>query len=307
MTNQLLLPNLTWQALLDALLEMRTSGGAIITGNDLLFLVQLGFVNGDGMLSVTGRELCNLMHVRRDIVAADAITHGALASAPATQALLQSLEGLKDITVEQAKMALVFAGLTEQEVEARVTNFLMILNANGVLTYSRKNRSIRLLVSPKQSAAPSHIYIDRTRPYANDLWIREVLRECQGSIRWLDKYFQKEAFEWIWREANANSISSVEIISTVDDNGAAPLAIADYKRLKKELAPKGISVEWRVLQRNKAHDFHDRWIIDDQDLCYNVSSINSIKSGQRSELHRSTNHAEVRASFVEYWSKAQAI
>lgn len=307
MTNQLLLPKLTWQALLDALLEMRTSGEAVLTGNDLLFLVQLGFVNGDGALSVTGSELCNLIHIRRDTVAVDAITHDAVASAPATQALLQSLEGLKDITVEQAKMALVFAGLTEQEVEAGVTNFLMILNSNGVLTYSRKNRSIRLLVSPKQAAAASHIYVDRTRPYANELWIREVLRECQGSIKWLDKYFQKEAFEWIWREANANNISSVEIISTADDSGVDQLAIADYKRLKKELSSKGISVEWRALQRSKAHDFHDRWIIDDQDLCYNVPSINSIKSGQRSELHRSTNHAEVRASFAEYWSKAQAI
>jgi hypothetical protein len=307
MMNQLLLPKLTWQALLGELLEMRTSGEAAITGNDLLFLVQLGFVNGDGTLSVAGSDLCNLIHVRRDVVSVGVITHDAVASAPATQALLQSLAGLKDITVEQAKMALIFAGLTEQEVDAGLTNFLMILNTNGVLTYNRKNRSIRLLVSPKQAAAPSHIYVDCTRPYANDLWIREVLRECQGSIMWLDKYFQKEAFEWIWREANANSISRIEVISMVDENGVDPLAVADYKRLKKELEPKGITVGWRVLRRDKSHDFHDRWIIDDRDLCYNVPSINSIKSGQRSELHRSPNHAEVRAAFVEYWSKATAV
>jgi len=307
MTNQLLLPKLTWQALLDALLELRTGGEIAVTGNDLLFLVQLGFINADGTLTDAGSELCSLIHVRRDVAAADTVTHDAVASAPATQALLQSLTGLKNISVEQAKMALVFAGLTEHEVESGVTNFLMILNANQVLTYNRKNRSIRLLISPKQSAAPSHIYVDRTRPYANDLWIREVIRECRGSVRWLDKYFQKEAFEWIWREANANNISNVEIISTIDNIGPDTLTVADYKRLKKELAPKGIVVEWRVLERSKAHDFHDRWIIDNEDLCYNLPSINSIKSGQRSELHRSPNHAEVRASFVEYWSKASAV
>jgi hypothetical protein len=62
-----------------------------------------------------------------------------------------------------------------------------------------------------------------------------------------------------------------------------------------------------VLKRNEAHDFHDRWIIDEDEVCYNLPSINSIKSGQRSELHRSPNHAEVRASFVEYFAKAATV
>jgi len=293
--------------LLDALLKMRTIEGFTVTGNDLLFLTQLGFVEGDGSLSEAGRQLCDLIHVRKEADSVDSITHDAVASVPATQALLQSLMGLKDITVDQARMALVFAGLSEEEVDARLTNFLMVLNSNCVITYNRKNRSIRLLISPKQAAAPSHIYIDRTRPYSNDLWIREVLRECRGSIMWLDKYFQKEALEWIWREATADNIGRIEIVSTADDDGTDPLAVADYKRLKKELEAKGISVEWRVLKRSESHDFHDRWILDDVDLCYNLPSINSIKSGQRSELHRSPNHAEIRAIFTEYFAKARSV
>jgi hypothetical protein len=307
MTNQLLLPKLTWPALLASLLKMRTVEGFAVTGSDLLFLVQLGFVRGDGSLTEAGLGLCDLIHVRKDTESVSGIMHDAVTSVPAAQALLQSLAGLKDITVDQARMALIFAGLPEEEVDARLTNFLMILNSNGVITYNRKNRSVRLLVSPKQATAPSHIYIDRTRPYSNDLWIREVLRECDGSIMWLDKYFQKEAFEWIWREATADNIGRIEIVSTVDDGGADQLAVADYKRLKKELEAKGIHVEWRVLKRSESHDFHDRWILDDVDLCYNLPSINSIKSGQRSELHRSPNHAEIRAIFSEYFAKAKAV
>lgn len=292
---------------MDSLLKMRTVEGFAVTGSDLLFLVQLGFVRGNGSLTETGLELCDLIHVRKDMESVGSITHDAVTAVPAAQALLQSLAGLKDITVHQARMALIFAGLPEEEVDARLTNFLTILNSNGVITYNRKNRSVRLLVSPKHASAPSHIYVDRTRPYSNDLWIREVLRECSGSIMWLDKYFQKEAFEWIWREATADNISRIQIVSTVDDSGADQLAVADYKRLKKELEAKGVHVEWRVLKRSESHDFHDRWILDDTDLCYNLPSINSIKSGQRSELHRSPNHVEVQAMFAEYFAKAKAV
>lgn len=286
---------------------MRTQREGVATGNELLFLKQLGFVDGSGELSSAGLELCELLHVRHDAEAAEAITHDAMQSVPATQALLQALVGLKDITVDQARMALVFAGLPEAEVDARLTNFLTILNANKVITYNRKERTIRLLVSPKLTTAPSHVYIDRSRPYSNDLWIREILRECRGSIRWLDKYFQKEAFEWMWREASADNISRIQIVSTVDDDGIDALAVADYKRLKKELGAKGIVVEWKVLKRDESHDFHDRWILDDSNLCYNLPSINSIKSGQRSELHRSPNHAEIQANFVEYFARATAV
>ena len=306
MVNQLLLPKATWSGLTGALLKLRTSQDAKLANDDQIFLEQIGLMK-DGTLSDTGAELCNLIHVRHDNSTADTITHDALQIAPATQALLQALIGVKDVTVDQARMALLFAGLAEAEADARLTNFLTILNANRVIVYNRKARSIQLLVSPKQSTAPSHIYVDRTRPYSNDLWIREVLRECQGSIKWLDKYFQKEAFEWIWREASADKISRIQIISTVGDEEVDALALADYKRLKKELGLKGITLEWKVLKRNESHDFHDRWIIDDNDLCYNVPSINSIKSGQRSELHRSPNYAKIQISFDQYFATATSV
>jgi hypothetical protein len=276
--------------------------------DDIEFLKQLGYVTEGGTLSTEGLNICTLIMVRNDLEAVAEIYHRDLLRLPATQVLLQALWGLKDITVEQAKMALIYAGAAQEVVNKRMTTFLAILNNNQIVVYSRKNRSIKLLVSPQnQLSLPEHVYIDRTRPYSNDLWIREILRSCKGSIMWLDKYFQKEAFEWLLREATAENINSVRIISTVDTSGVDALALADYKRLKKELGQKGIEMDWRVLDRKNAHDFHDRWILDGVELCYNIPSIGSIKSGQRSELHSSPNYSHIKEIFEQYYSSAQPV
>lgn len=311
MTNQIILPKSSWLALKAHLLRLRTRQEASIVDkankDDLLFLDQLGLMNAAGQLTSQGQDFCNLTYVRGDPEAADHMVRDAVIDLPATQVLLQSLSGLKNVSTNQARMALVFAGLTEQEVDHKLVNFLTILNAHKIINYDRKNRVLRVLISPKQATAPTHVYVDRSRPYSNDAWIREILRECRGSIMWLDKYFQKEAFEWIWREADADHVDKILIVSVIDVNGIDRVTMDDYKRLKKELQTKGIKLEWRVLEKATSHDFHDRWLLDDASLCYNLPSINSIKSGQRSELHRSPNQSVVKASFVTYFDTAKPV
>jgi hypothetical protein len=275
---------------------------------DLAFLQQLGYITDNGSLTTEGLTICTLVLVRNDGEAVAQVNHRDLLLLPTTQALLQALWGLKDITVEQAKMALVFAGAAQADVNTRATNFLDILNTNNIVVYNRKNRSIKLLVSPVSTpSAPPHIFIDRSRPYSNDLWIREILRECRGTIMWLDKYFQKEAFEWLCREANAENIANIHIVSVADSDAVDSLTLNDYKKLKKELEPKGISLEWKVLKRSESHDFHDRWVLDDGEVCYNLPSVGSIRSGQKSELHRSPNHKQIKQNFESYFSAARAV
>lgn len=308
MNNQLLLPKSNWRSLLDALVQLKLGTGQPARAEDRAFLQQLGYVAEDGSLTPEGIVICTLALVRNDSEAVAQINHRDLLLVPATQALLQALSGLKDITVDQAKMALVFAGAAQADVDARIINFLDVLNSNIIIVYNRKNRSVKLLVSPKDApAAPPHVYIDRSRPYSNDLWIRQILRECRGTIMWLDKYFQKEAFEWLWREANAENINSIKIVSVAEDGAVDAFALADYKKLSKELVPKGISLEWKTLKRSESHDFHDRWVLDDDKVCYNLPSVGSIRSGQKSELHRSPNHKQIKQTFDDYFSAARAV
>ncbi len=302
--NEIILPKSSWPVLVRSLQRYKLEPDFTALRDDEEFLRQLGYLEDFGGLTERGLRIVTLILIQNDSNAASAMFEQDLSMVPATQALLQALWGIDDISVDQARMALLFAGADKEEVDDKLTNYLGVLNQNSIIVYNRKDRKIRILVSPLSSSVPPpHIYIDRSRPYSNDLRIREILRECRGSINWLDKYFQKEAFEWILREANAANITNVKILSnTVGDNG---LAIKDYKRLKKELSLKGVSLEWRMLPREDTHDLHDRWIFDDGNVCYNIPSVGSINSGQMSELHQSPNHKEIRASFDQYFRKGK--
>jgi hypothetical protein len=308
MKNQLLLPKSNWHTLIQIVRSIAVGETVSISQDDQHFLYQLGYITEvDNGLTEVGRHIANLILVRDDENGVYEITHNDVMELPATQAILQGLAGVDNISTDQVKMALVMAGMTVQEVDLRITNFLDVLNANSVISYSRKKRTVRLLVSPKESTAPSHIYIDRSRPYSNDMWVREILRECNGSILWLDKYFQKEAFEWLWREADSAKITKIRIVSTTDEKGLDAQTVIDYRHLSKELAAKGIDLEWRTILRKQAHDFHDRWIMDDVGLCFNVPSVHSIKSGQKSELHRSPSHGQLKAVFDNYFQSGTTV
>lgn len=303
-TNQILLPKSNWNAIVNELIAKKINEKHEINPDLAPFIAQLKYLNDDGTLSELGTEITRLEFVRRDTTTANQIHHKAVLSLPATQAIIQSLWGVDSVDVTQVKNALLFLGVEEQLLNKRLVNMLEVLNRNKIIVFNRKSTAVNILVAPLESAqskAPDHIYIDSARPFSNDVMIREILREARGKLMWLDKYFQKEGFEWLLREADANNIHSIEIVSSDTGKPTDPHALSDYKKLKKELGIKGISLEWRILARNDSHDFHDRWILDDNGLCYNVPSINSIKSGQKSELHKSPNGNEVRLSFDKYF------
>lgn len=123
MNNQLILPKTNWRGLIDLLMQLKLGTGQPARAEDLAFLRQLGYIDGDSALSPEGLTICTLFLVRNDGAAVAQINHRDLLLLPATQALLQALWGLKDITVEQIKMALVFAGATQAEVDSSMVNF----------------------------------------------------------------------------------------------------------------------------------------------------------------------------------------
>jgi len=292
------------------LIQIKLNRDHNLSESDLQILNQLEYVDQDGQITPLGVELTRLEFVTKEFEKADAIHTRALTKLPVNQAILQSLWGVSGIDVDQVKNSLIYLDVEEDIVNKNAINLLNILNRFKVITYSKKHRSITLLESPitvTDDTAPAHIYIDRTRPFANDYYIRSIIRSASGTLMWLDKYFQKEAFEWLFREADSSKITSIQIVSSVNDNLIDPLALADYKKLKKELSTRGISLEWRTLARSQSHDFHDRWLLDDNGLCYNIPSINSIKSGQRSELHKSPNSEIISATFKDYYNSATVV
>lgn len=308
MQTNLLLPKNQWIKTRDTLFGVRLGEDpSSFDEVDIELLQELGFLDDSNKLTEKGEELCVQYLVRDDPGKVATMCHTAVLALPSTQLFLQSLWGLEVVTVDQVKMVFNLGGLDRTLVNARITAFLLVLNTHGVVVFNRRNKTVKLIDNPVQIKAPDHIYIDRSRPYSNELRIREIIRECEGTIYWIDKYFQKEAFEWLFREATATKVNSIVIISVADDKGVEAQSFADFKRFRSELEAKGISVQWRVLERSKSHDFHDRWVLDAVGLCYNLPSVGSIKSGQRSELHRSPNFDELTSAFSKYLAESRDV
>lgn len=290
----MIIPKHSWGDLTGGLLAVR-SGALINSLPESLRdeLREFGYIHRSG-LTVTGNDLAVQKFVRADEEAVRDIHCHALMNLAATQAVLQAIWGLSNISVDQVRTALIFAGADEVNLKSNLVSFLSMLNTFQIITYSRKFRTVVPLTPPaNQDEVPAHVFIDPKRPYSNNFWIRQIISECRGGMIWIDKYFDKSAFEWIWRQANAENITQIDIISVRPSDGIDTTTESDYRKLVKELMHRGIALEWRLVDKSKSHLVHDRWIIDSTDICYNLPSTSTIRSGQASELLRSSSHADV--------------
>ncbi len=255
-------------------------------------------------LTDNGRALFEALYVRCDGEKIK-ILHQLLLSFPPTVALQQYLWGVLKITVEQVLTVLKTTGFWFYDSNSPLTHFLDMLNYAGIISYQKKLREVKILVSPDTPCVPKNIFIDPSRPFSNIVWIKRVLGECEGTIYWLDKHFQKEALEWLWAVADANKIKEIRILSLdLGDVNLGTDAKKAYKRFKKEMTNKGIDVTWAIIDSREIRDTHDRWIMGENEYLRNIPNVNAISSGQRSEMNYSENYDEASIAFAAYWAKA---
>lgn len=278
-------------------------------GDDYKFLEGLGIFSRSavGELTQTGRSIFESLFIRCDNEELELIQN-LLLSFPPTIAIQQYLWGVKNIKVDQVLTVLKATGYWFCDSIQPLTHFLDMLNYAGVISYGKKNRVIKILISPDTQDVPKNVFIDPTRPFSNILWIKKILGECSGSIYWLDKHFQKDAFDWLWAIANAEKIHEIRILSLdLGENNLGKDALNTYKRFKQEMQNKGISVDWSTIDSTLIRDAHDRWIFDDHGYVRNTPNVNAILSGQRSEISRSDNYELVFESFAKYWEKSNTV
>lgn len=112
----------------------------------------------------------------------------------------------------------------------------------------------------------------------------------------MDKHFRKEGFEIIADGLPAETITSITIISGIENCNER--ARSDYKLLKDELANRGIPLSWRSIHdASFLSKWHDRWLIADN-LTYNIPPILSILKGQRADMI-CTNSPPILGEFIE--------
>ena len=277
-------------------------------GDDFDFLKQLGFISSDTLgaeLTELGQSYYDAQFIRSDVETANEILKSALLKFPPAEALLQLLHGVDNAKRDNALAVLKSRGFWCYADETPLTHFLSLLNQTGLITYSKKHRTLRIIhnVHDYKNELPQNVFVDSSTPYSNIEWLRRILSDCSGHIYWLDKHFLKQGLSYIWEVADANKVTKVTVISLLLKEHDKT-TIKEYRRLKEELANKGIVLEWLVIDSKEIRDTHDRWILS-KNAGWNLPDLGTILSGSRSEISKSSNYREVEKAFRAYCKKAK--
>ncbi len=307
-----MLPQNNWKKIL---VYIKTAGedGCIdhsqVKDDNYQFWEDIGVFNhsASGELTEAGRAVFEALYIRCDGEEVN-ILRQLLLSYPPTIAVQQYLWGVTNVTVEQVLTVLKTTNFWFYDSREPLTHFLDLLNYVSIVNYKKKIRKVKILISPDTLYVPKNVFIDPTRPFSNIVWVKRILGECEQSICWLDKHFQKEALEWLWAISDANKINEIRILSLdLGDANLSSGAKKEYRRFKKEMSNKGINVKWATIESHDIKDAHDRWIIGANEYLRNVPNVNAISSGQRSEMNYSENYDKASSAFTGYWRKATEI
>lgn len=279
--------------------------------DNLLFLQNLGFITNPTVPELTkiGLNYFEAKFIKTENKLALEILQNSLSNYPPTQAILQLLWGVKKPTRDNALSILKNRGFWHYEDQSPLTSLLLIMNESGLITYSKRDRTVKILANPTDSTKPlpSNVLIEPNKPYSNIVLLKRVLESCTGFIYWFDKHFQKDGLEIIWEIADANRMKEIKILSLdLGDQNLSKKSRNYYKRLKTELANKGINLTWYVIDSKMVKDVHDRWILGEK-RGWNVPNINAILSGQSSEIIETGNVDELVSMFKNYLKKAEVI
>jgi hypothetical protein len=180
------------------------------------------------------------------------------------------------------------------------------MNGAGLIRYA-KGKGLAVLAQPTHNEAPPPtILISPQTPFANRVWLRRILEECNDFIYWLDKHFLPVGLEALWEACDGNRISHVRILSLSMPENSGPRAVKAYRLLQLDLAIRSITLDWRFINSQLVRNDHDRWIIGSK-TARNVPNVNAIFSGQYSELNSSSSYVDLRALFDSYWSTADRV
>lgn len=175
--------------------------------------------------------------------------------------------------------------------DVELNNFLEILKLGGIVSYNKNTRDVKVLWQQDTSQIPAHQFISPETPFSNIKRLRGIIISLKDTAYWIDKHFDKKAFEILADSLDASKINNFIIISS--DQNKTQSAVAEFLRLKAELHNKGIKIEWKIItDQNTLSSFHDRWLCD-QSNAWNIPPVNTIFKGQESEMLKTSNKPNV--------------
>lgn len=252
---------------------------------------EMGFCDGGGHVSAQGRGYLIATEVKRNADEGREILADAVRKLPAARLVCSILHGCDNIKLSNVGALLRLHGWDGTGGRASVYHLAHLLNEAGLAAYSKKLDRLRVKWNPdadENAQAPA--FISPTTPHSNIRRMRSLLEGMKGDVIWIDKHFDRKAFDIISDGVSAPRVRRVTVIS--GDANCDSRAKSDYGRLGEELAAKGVVLEWRILPRDLAPSVHDRWLMDGGQ-CWNIPPVNSLFKGQASEILKSSCRPDV--------------
>jgi len=282
--------------------EKRFSSKESKLSNELHFLKRIGFLDQNFDFTEIGLDYYKKKYIQNEKKKADEIFSMRLKDFRPVRILCELLWGRKDLTKDNIYQALLVYDLINRETTIdEITGFIMILNRFGILTYSKKTNNIVIKYNPgMENPEREEKIISPSTPFTNIKNLREIFRNCEDYVIWIDKHFGKRGFELLIEELDGNEVSDVKILMSINSSDDFVKLHKDFKRFKTEMEHKGINSTCKVIvDKDLINDIHGRWIIS-KSFCYKVPPLNSIFKGQYDELVK----IESRPEYDEWWSKS---
>lgn len=306
--NKYIIPNLPWKYF-DELILVIGNGESKIKNhtNEKKFLESIDFVNTASItcgtlttsikelttpLTSRGKEYYIQMFIKNNEVEAKKILSEALKLHPAIILISQILSGsknIKRINIYNLLKHHNFGFDFPKEVE--LNNFLEILNFGNIISYNKNTRDVKVLWQQEAESLSAHQFISPDTPFSNIKRLKDIIKSLKGTVYWIDKHFDKKAFDILVDSVDASKINNFIIVS--GEANKTQSAVNEFLKLKGELHNKGTNIEWKIItDQNILSSFHDRWLCDSKDA-WNIPPVNSIFKGQESEMLRTSNKPNI--------------
>src|SRR3990167_976132 len=306
--NKYIILNLPWKYFDELILAIGNGESKIKNyTNEIKFLESIDFVNTASItcgtlttsikelttpLTSRGKEYYIQMFIKNNEVEAKKILSEALKLHPAIILISQILSGSKNI-----KRINIYNLLRHHNFdfdfpkEVELNNFLEILKFGNIISYNKNTRDVKVLWQQEAESLSAHQFISPDTPFSNIKRLKDIIKSLKGTVYWIDKHFDKKAFDILVDSVDASKISNFIIIS--GEANKTQSAVNEFLKLKGELHNKGTNIEWKIItDQNTLSSFHDRWLCDSKDA-WNIPPVNSIFKGQESEMLRTSNKPNI--------------
>lgn len=262
------------------------------------FLRRLNFIDEDNEISGLGERYRDSRFIFED-GNAELILRDQLLSLESIRELCQAFYGQE---TTRKNVEIFLKSKTDIKGDTAIGRLLLLLNDIDIVDYSKRTGSVKFTAEDLVEAEGQESYRVTTRtPYSNIKRLRRCLRECSGSISWVDKHFSKKGLEPLSDEIVGDDVTSIRILC---GHGNVNVSLRnDFKRFAEEMDNRGVNAELRViLGEGTYHEIHDRWIISDT-ASWNVLPIDALYQNQEGEIHKT----DEIVPFDEWWSDASDI